>query len=718
MTFVLELAAATLALAAVMTATGWATAVLIRARRFASWRFEAAAANAFTGTGLWMLVYGTASYLGVPASQACGPIAAGSACLIALAVFARPPRLRGLPSAAVAAQFGAGLLGLWFVLRPLLGTTCGWPFSDTPTYLAISNELQGHGFGTGVTPIDPDRPLTYNLWLYQRDHLRMGSTFLLALLQALSGADAIRVHQVVMAWGMLLNLGGIALLMRWAFRSPRWAAAGATLLAAAACNPLHGSIQMGFQPQTFGTAYLSFTLALLARATRRTFWTAPNAFVLALGVTTFVRVYSDLAPVLALGGLAYLVMNLRRALRDGTAGSFLRFAAVTTAALALLGNYEWYRAVKALQAQVGSVVGWPIAWKAPEFASFALGTRPLFGEEPVSGRRLVRAVGALLLLLVGLPRLVRDRRAAVVAAVLGVYAAMAVYYGGFVTDPKAGTLGHRWSVFKICKWAFPLVLAVQFVGLATLLRRAPYRRVLMLLPGLLVLVVAIPQHNLWATHCRLYMHKLTGTNDPPRAWRELNRRLDELGVEQVDLLYSETGSEAPFSPFIFHPRPMVNGWAHTPMEWVRWEGPRPPLPPGTALVYWGTRSLALSGEPLPGNMRLLDQSRPQLYDFDKPGVVPESASDGAVSVRLDAQPGTCLLWSPRAGRLRLRANVADSAARIVLTAGEQVITAGGPALDVSFDVPPGRSRFRLAADGPVRLTRVRVDMVDAADTLP
>ena len=127
---------------------------------------------------------------------------------------------------------------------------------------------------------------------------RMGATWLLALLQSLTGRDALVVSQPLMGLGLLLNLAGIYLLARWAARLGWRPAAGVVLFAAALGSPLQTTVSMGFQGQIFGTAYFVFVLALLSRCLAPSYWTAGIAGVLSLATAAFLSCYHDMAPLL------------------------------------------------------------------------------------------------------------------------------------------------------------------------------------------------------------------------------------------------------------------------------------------------------------------------------------------------------------------------------------------------------------------------------------
>jgi len=698
MQVVLTMLGAILALAAVMIVTGWAFAVLVGIERLRSFRLEAVLANAFVGTGAWILLYSICSYLGLSAREACWPLAAGVGSLLVVAVVVKRPRIavKNYMSAPVLAHGAAGLLAIWMVLQMVRVCHCAYPFDDTMTYISISKWLQDNGFGLQPIPPEPDRLVIDLVRIYQNGQLRMGSTFFLALLEAYSGFDAVLVYPVVMAWGMLLNLAGIALLMRWTLRQTRWVAAGAVLLAAAAFNPLHGSIMLGFQPQNFGTAYLSFAIAVLSRSTRATFWTRGNSILLAVAITSFIRVYSDLAPVLALVATGSVMLTALRAWRGEQLPRYLRFVAWTLLALLVLGNIEWIRAWHALRSQVGSAVGWVIPWTFWDYVTFALGARPIQQYPGLHTLHVALGVLAFLLLTIGLTRVLRDRRAALIGLALAIYAGMAICFSAVASND----LERTWPLFKICKWAFPLVLAVQFVGLALLAKRFTRRAAVLLLPGLMIYFAAINQQRPWTKQYQGVMLKYTQSADPVDIWNSMLAQLDTKGIERVVLLNVEHDRPTRIAPYVFDPRP-TSLRPVDPQELGR----------HVAMILWGGEPLAIHGEHLPGGMILLDQSQPQLFDFERPAT--RSRSDQDESIRVGQEEAKCRLWSPRNGIVRWQATLASETAvqpwLLVHFFGPDGLverTCEGDALDIVLEVPAGYSHISIRSlDG----VSVRID---------
>src|SRR5262249_35854859 len=112
--------------------------------------------------------------------------------------------------------------------------------------------------------------------------------------------------------------------------------------------------------------------------------------------------------------------------------------------------------------------GGHIDWSPLRFWAFAMGAAPQAGD--LTTAKLAATVVASLCVLVGLGRLLRLRLVGLGLS-LALLAAMAAFFHWVVRDPWTGEPGQTWAEFKLCKWAFPLVVSVQVGGLGWLLRR-------------------------------------------------------------------------------------------------------------------------------------------------------------------------------------------------------------------------------------------------------
>jgi hypothetical protein len=517
-------------------------------------------------------------------------------------------------------------------------------------------------------------------------HHRMGAVYLLALVRScVPGARALDVYPAVMAWGTLLNVAGVVLLCRWAFRLPRAAAVATGFIAAIAASSLSFAQHFGFLCQVYGTAALAFALAVLARCR----WRASDAGLFAVASCGLVSLYSELSPVLAVACLAYVVVAGARAWKTGRTAALTRFAGLTVLAIVVVGNVELVRAFRAVQYMTGlHGVGWHIDYSALRFWAFAVGADFL---GTVHGpAQIVAVVFASLTLLLGLLRM----RQAPVAVTLLTLAGLAVFYTVWARDPWTHLRGHTWNLFKLAQWSFPLVAALQGAGLHRLLAG---RNGLLAVICAICLCASYPAHARMARQTTVFARQSLGSKQVLGDARELRRRLRRLHPGSLCLLGEPEGFHPrSLVPYLVAPRPFVNGWWGSAF-WMagmpdRWGLVRP----DTLYLMHGAPPFEPPLERLPLNFSVVDGSRPLVFRM----------STHAGGVRLDVFapcPGLAMLvlaWHPDAGPVGLLRVQGPSGCH------QQVMGTTGPT-HIPVSLPGGTTRLVLRrADGQqLRLAR-------------
>jgi hypothetical protein len=689
-------------------AVGRAALGLLLGRPERSLSADRVLAGCLVGTAVLCLVPGWLSYLGLPMRLALGPVCAallavllaGRRSLRAAWGDARP----GAAGLLVAMSGGAMVL---FALLPVGLGGCPLPFNDLWTYVSVARWLQDHPFSTPVLP-DPGEPLSAPVFLYQSSCLRMGSTFLLALVAAtLPGIDPLVLSAGVTAWGLFLNLAGMYLIARRAFLLRPARAGAVTLLPAVVFTPLLVSAQHGFLPQVFGTAYLLFALALLSRLVAPADWVPRRGLVVGLAVAALLTVYSELLPVLVLVGSAYLAVCLLRGYRAGRLAALARLGAVTAGALAVAGNVEWCRLLTGIRVQLHANPGFPIPWSVGEFCAFAMGGLPFRIVLVWKWQETVIPLLAGAAFLLGCARLVAGRRGWLPGLAVLLFAGLA---GLFLLLPPAPGGGQSWAVYKLCKWACPLVLVVQGAGLCWLFRRGGRRAAIAvaLLGGGLFLRT-LGQYREQSHNGADVLRSLTGSSEAPTAWKALARQLDERGVRRVYLLTGPTPYPWPdaLAVYFLYPRPFVNGWHNVFLYEVRRPDPPHPLPPDVAVLHWNP-PFSGAGVRLAGNVTLVDRSHPLVIQVEELGAA------GAPLPRLH-------LWSDHPGPALLSLEVAPATALTL-----EWRFKGGPAwrplsatregrLECVVALPAGRSCMELRGPGVWSVRDVRLSFVSPSE---
>jgi hypothetical protein len=609
---------------------------------------ESLAMSAFLGTGALILVFGWWSYAGCAAPWCLLGVAITFAALWGVLVcqgYSSPlsRRFRMQP------WITLGTLCVLAVLcqtMPQLVTNSFVPFNDTFCYVSIAEWLQHYGFGSPCSP-DPTQPLNAVIIEFQTG-LRIGAMFLLALVEGVfSHFQAIDLIPIVMAWGVILNVLGVFVLCRWSMRIPNAFAIAVASLVAVTSNPLCFSSTNGFFCQVYGTASLSFGLAIISRLCSRVHWRTGNALLFGAAGSVLISVYSELAPVLFLVCCVYLIHGVWRARRASQTGKFLRFVAKALFFLAVLGNVEFWRAARTLPITIRvSGVGWHIPWATWEFFGFALGWKPF---ESTSALPLaVATVAAILLLVIGGWRAIGRPRALPVVFAGMVFAALFAYFHFTANDPWTSVVGHTWNQFKLCKWAFPTLAALEGAGLFALVGRLPIRQ--LSLAGLVVgaAFLALPVHLSRASNTRTLMQAVLGTHRVPYRLRELHERVDQLGAKRVYLLHdADTWHPDGLASYLLFPRPFVNGWRRTGSfggaTWMESDQPTVSSD-GTLFLVACALPFEAAVEQLPYGLSVIDPRQPCVFRITNPNGL-ERAPDGGGFSWLGTQPITLHIWS-------------------------------------------------------------------------
>ena len=715
-------------IAAVMAHTGWALSSLLRIRKLQTRALESYLANALLGTGVWILVSGWCFTAGGSARQIRWPMAVGFVALVAVAYWrgARIPLPRRRDGGWLSFAAACGL-SVFLSLQSL--SLCGSPllFNDAITYVSVSKWLQDHGWGFGIVAVDESQPMVLEVWLYQSASLRMGSTFFLAIVQALTNQDAVYSFSAVVAWGVVLNLAGIYLLARWSLGLSRSTAAAVVLVATAGLNPLLTTMYLGFKPQLYGTAFFAFIIAVLSRCTNRPNWTIRNALLVAVLIASFLSAYSDMAPIVAICACLFVAQIATISYRRGHCRRFARFVVWTTGFTVLIGNYEFYRAWVAIRLQVNVVVGCHYPWNDSRFWCFAMGAAPFtIHDEPMHSSEAVLGIALTGLFAIGVASLVRRSRSSVLVWPLLVFAAMTFYFHEIAINPFTGTTRHTWSLYKIAKWAFPFVVVVQFAGLSALRRMRRWH------PFLIVPLALFMCSQFWDVRSQYVRENSFSqivffeSRRPVDDWEQVNARLDEQGYRKVFFLYENHGHNPLWTPAVFqyflYPRPIVSSWPDTPWSQFNRNELLPPFSEDAALISWGKPPFDAECRPLQGAIVLLTPDRPHIYYFENLHTGERLDTQGIATIK--PTPATLFIWTPSPGNYKLTCEAADDVSPMTImrfktpTGESHDAAVSGKMGHAVLRLPSGRSRITIeTVNGmSLRLAKVRILACERSDT--
>jgi hypothetical protein len=583
--------------------------------------------------------------------------------------------------------------------------------NDGITYVMCGEWLQTHGFFELAEPY-PHQPIGAEILVFQKHGLRMGANFLLALVQSLSiHWHALELYPAIVTHGVLLNLFGVYLCIRWGLRRSRFLAVLGVCLAGLLANPLHFSAVAGFMNQLYGTAFLCCGLAVLARALPRINHGWRMACLLGLIHGALLSFYSELLPFLLVADLCFALACIVRARRQRRLGSVLAYGGLIAGFCLVFGNVEFFRVWQAVHLMLSIAgVGWHIPL-TPRFPAFLSGSGDFSGIDPNSATRGVHAhflvIGVVLglLLVLGLFSAWRRRAAVSLLGAAGGFLAVALLYAFWSRDPWTGEVGHTWNLFKLGKYAYPLVVVFQVQGLWLLCRDR--RRIQVVL---VVLVVGLalfhwPEHHRAARlHAKVF-RSIVGSNDPAHDLHRLRARVARLNPDHI-VFGTSNPPRLTMLLYAVFPRSVANRW---PDNWRTWLVDTPSLefrPTGSCLLI----DCDVANPRHPFGATFLDQDR--LAIIHTANVIPMHRARKERSSWVGNKPLVFEVFSPTAGPAVLTFEalpgpaLPDTSSRTV-----RITEPGGKVRDMVLDVTQGTT-VRVPVRLPVGFCQVKLECLD------
>lgn len=478
-------------------------------------------------------------------------------------------RPRG-PARGWAALLVPALAAAVFALLPVLRTNGYSIGNDTYTYSAYSEWLQLHGFGE-VCPNDLESPVTTIPRLYQQLHYDLGISHLLGVVQAGSGSpSALLAYPPTAAWAMVLLVCGLVLVMRWVLRLSWVWTGGAALLLAVVPHAVYWGHHNGSLQQSHALPVLLLGVALLARSANPRWWRAGTVGLLAIPIAYLIVVYLPVLPVLGGAGLVVTWQGFVEARRHGLGRRGLAFASGIGLLVVVLAFRDLVGALERYVKFVTDAPGTHIRFTVLEFVQFAAGTRVLAPGwsnveiDPWSAANRALTSVYLLLGVVGLGLAWRSARTRGLAAVSSILLLAVGYYALLARDPWTNEVGHTWSLFKLCQWAFPLLLLLEALGLERITRRlgrarTPVRVVTWALPLTLMSV-----HWVWSGQLGLTMRDILTASRPLADLPAIKGRIQEL-PEGTILVVGRPANRhrwlGAVTALLAYPRPIVGNWS-------------------------------------------------------------------------------------------------------------------------------------------------------------
>ncbi|WP_441229147.1 hypothetical protein AB7828_01075 [Tardiphaga sp. 215_C5_N2_1] len=404
----------------------------------------------------------------------------------AWAFFCEPSKVRMFRHAS-----GVGLFGLACgssLLVPLLFYGAFNAHNDAFTYLAHSGWLQSHSFSEKIAP-EAVTPLTTQVLLYQQLGFRMGASFVLSFVQALSGLqwtyDVYPAVIITSVSACCLSIGfPIARPLRRLSRPLRFLV---LTLPAFGAGGLVFAANFGFLPQILGMAFACAALFLLgpvvdwvSRARKIDGAFVKAGFVGALLISALTMAYSELVPFV---GLALVISVIVLVVRNRSWSSVTVFGLIVVGISLLILNGEVLRAYNALKLQSGAVVGSPVAWSLLGFVAHAMGVHGAAWDgfqwtaPQASWATYLGGIALFVAFVALMSSLTTYRTWTMVcepvllpaAVILSVFGLGIVYFRYGVVSPFNVGRGQSWSQFKLSDWAHPFVSAFALLAFLSIL---------------------------------------------------------------------------------------------------------------------------------------------------------------------------------------------------------------------------------------------------------
>ncbi len=454
-------------------------------------------------------------------------------------------------------------------LLPVLRTNGFSIGNDTYTYCAYAEWLQQHGFREQAH-LDPTSPVASIPWLWQQLRYDLGVAHVVALVQAATGAStSLLVYPAVAAWGMVLLVASLVLVMRWVLGLPSSWAGMAALLFAVAPHAVYLGHHGGSLQQTYALPLLLAGIALLTRSVHPRWWLASTAVLLAVPFAFLVVVYLPILPLLSAAAAVTLLQGVVKARRGGRGRRALVFLGSVVACVAVFALRDLMGVVARYSMFLTDVPGGHIPFGTPDFVQLAAGTRVLAPGwtivEQVPWSALNRAMTPVYLGLAGLGLWQASRRGRTLglAAVTAVLLVGVVYYAALARDPWTNQRGHTWSLFKLCQWAFPALFLLGVLGARRLARSGKATR--LIVPPLLwaLYFSLIGVHWIWSERLGLTMRQVLPGPSPLRDLPALKRKIQELPPGTLLVLARPANVNrwlAAYTSLLAYPRSIVGDW--------------------------------------------------------------------------------------------------------------------------------------------------------------
>ena len=371
------------------------------------------------------------------------------------------------------------------LLIPIFGFGTFNLHTDAFTYLVHSSWLQTHSFSEAVKP-ESVTPFNSQIFLYQQAGLRMGASYLMALLQSIFNVKwSYTVYFPLMIVAISACCAAIGMPLANKLREIRFPFKVLLLsLPALSVGGLVFGGYYGFLPQVVGLSLVTgFMLGLgavlkfikLLSFKKITFASIPIALLLSSAIFA----YSEITPfiILSLLGSTLIWILLKN--------SPFKSIALTTSIIViatLFLNLEIIRVINAIILQSGIVVGGPVDWPLIGFLSHAFGLHggvwDVFQWSKDSGSIYFYLSATPIFILIGLilwnfKFLIKNtfyQEFLPAIVLMAIFIILFMYFRYLVPSPFEKGIGQSWNQFKLSEWIFPFTMVLVEILILNLFR--------------------------------------------------------------------------------------------------------------------------------------------------------------------------------------------------------------------------------------------------------
>jgi hypothetical protein len=231
----------------------------------------------------------------------------------------------------------------------------------------------------------------------------------------------------------------------------------------------------------------------------------------------------------------------------------------------------------------------------------------------------------------GMGQLLRRRRALMLALAIGLLSSMAAYFQFVATNPWTGGTGHSWSLFKVVKWSYPLLVTVQFAGIYSIIRFLPRKEILIAVASLLGLIWISPDHVKIAEQDATQLRQFVDSDEPFVTIRAINHFMKMKSIRNIYLLHEPPGVfPRVYTPYFLKHIAFKNDWGDSWLSHPNDSGRSFAIDPQTSFLHLGPLPFDAADQRVPGGWSLVNPQRSFVLKVDNPNYGLQANETGRV----------------------------------------------------------------------------------------